>query len=369
MPIRKRYGFLAALAALIAACSSSTNSGTAYLILSPFVDSLFIGDSAPASQVTYYDASGNQQPAGTVSWSSSATGVATVNSQTGVIHAVGAGNAVITAAANGATGQVLVAVSRTLDLTILLDTIYQMPGDTLTIPVSVRHQNPAQPTVWFTAVANPAFKIDSASGRDTALSQALPFSYVVHALLGTDSIADTGYVQVLLPTDTTKGYGFFTVYGSLIRHVPSTARGLNYPRGDKTPTFRLRSYVNQGTSTVEVATLVQLAAVTAPGSFVIDSISPGEAFATSASQSPFCYPPRSWGAWSALFTTFRIDALSRPAGHLGITQIRNVTGGQVISGSYYFVGQRTDFYTDPQGAVAIRGTFVAPLTTTTAACK
>ncbi len=366
----KRHGYLAALAALIAACSSgTTNAGTPYIVVSPIVDSLFVGDSAPPPQVTYYDASGKQQPTGTIAWSSNATIVATVDSQTGEIHGVGPGTAVITASANGTTGQELVAVSRALDLTILLDTVYLMPGDTFTIPISVRHQNPAPPTVWFTASSNSVFSIDSASGRDSGKAAGAPLPYVAHARLGTDSIVDTGYTQVVVLTDTTGGKGFFTVYGSVIRHVAATARGLNYPRGDQTPTFRLRSYVNQGTSTVEVATLVQLNAVTAPGSFGIDSISPAEAFTTNPSQNPFCYPPRSWGAWSALFGTFRIDALSRPAGHLGITQIRSVTGGKAISGSYSFVGQRTDFYTDPLGAVAIRGTFVAPLITTTAACQ
>ena len=365
----KRHGFLAALAAVIAACSSSTNSGTAQLVLAPLVDSLFIGDTAPALQVTYYDASGNIQPAGTVTWSSNATSVAQVDPVTGKIHAVGAGTAVISAAANGTTGEALVAVSRTLDLTILLDTVYLMPHDTFTIPVSVRSKSGVQPNVWFTIPGSQAvFMIDSA-GRDSGIAAGGPLPFIAHAALGTDTIADTGWTEVVVLTDTTGGRGFFTIYGSVTRHIAASERALNYPRADLTPTFRLRSYVAQGSTTVEAVILTLMDAVTTPGSFVIDSISPSEAFTTDPARSPVCYPPRPWGTWSALFSTFRLDAVSRPAGHLGITQVKPVTGGQAISGSYSFLGQRTDFYTDPLGAVAIRGTFVAPLITTTAACK
>lgn len=366
--LTKRLGLLAALAAIAAGCSNSPSSGSPYVVLSPLVDSLFVGDSAPAPQVTYYDASGNVQPPGSVSWSSSATSVVQVNAS-GKIHAVGPGTAIITATTNGASGQALIAVSRTLDLTILLDTVYLMPHDTLTIPLSVRYNAPGSPTVWFSAPGNAVFSIDSATGFDSAKAPGGPFPFIAHAILGADTIADTGYTEVVVLSDTTGGKGLFTIYGSLNRHVFAAQRALNYLSGSSAPTFRLRSFVTVGGSTVEAVVLTLLSQVTTPGSYTIDSISPTEAFTTDPAKSPVCHPVRPWATWSALFTNFRIDAVSRPSGHLGITQVVPVTGGLAISGSYSFTGQRTDFYTDPLGAVAIRGTFVAPLITTTAACN
>jgi len=365
----QRLAPLAAMAALIAACSNSTTSGSPDVILSPLVDSLFVGDSATALQVTYHDAAGNTQPAGTVTWSSGAPTVATVDAASGVIHAVGPGSAVISAVANGTTGQALVAVSRRLDLTILLDSVYLMPTDTFTIPVSVRHQATGTPTVWFTAPSNAVFAIDSASGRDSAKSPGAPLPFIAHAALGADTIVDTGYTSVVVLADTTGGVGYFTVYGSVVRQVAAGERALNYRRADRSPTFRVRSFVNQGNTTVEAVIITLLDSLSGPGVYAIDSIAPAEAFTTDPSKSPVCYPARPWGTWSALFSGFRLDAVSRPAGTLGITRVVPVVGGKAISGRYTFLGQRTDYYTNPLGAVTIRGTFVAPLISTTSACQ
>ena len=51
-----------------------------------------------------------------------------------------------------------------------------------------------------------------------------------------------------------------------------------------------------------------------------------------------------------------------------IRKVIAVTGGSAISGSFVFVGQRADFYTDPSGRLAIQGDFVAPLITNTTTC-
>src|SRR5690348_13780672 len=88
-PIRRLPLFT--IAALLAACSNNTGTTPRpYVTVLPLVDTLFARDSLAARGATYYDAAGNAQP-GTATWTSSATGVATVNAATGVIHAVGPG--------------------------------------------------------------------------------------------------------------------------------------------------------------------------------------------------------------------------------------------------------------------------------------
>src|SRR4029077_1987407 len=135
-PIRRLS--LPAIAAILAACSSSTGSSPQpYVVVLPLVATLFAGDRLAARRATYYDAGGTAQP-GTATWSSSAPGVATVNAATGAIHAVGAGSAVITATIKGTAGEGLVIVTAPLSLTLLLDTIVLLPQDTLVVPAVVR---------------------------------------------------------------------------------------------------------------------------------------------------------------------------------------------------------------------------------------
>ena len=108
----------AALGAALAGCSGNGNGPATlpYLLLSPLVDSVFTGDTLSAPAVTYYDAQGHPQSAGTVRWSTSAPSIASVDSVTGVVHGIARGFAVVTASARGTQGSALVIVSRPLDV-------------------------------------------------------------------------------------------------------------------------------------------------------------------------------------------------------------------------------------------------------------
>jgi hypothetical protein len=132
-------------------------------------------------------------------------------------------------------------------------------------------------------------------------------------------------------------------------------------------TFRLRVPLVQGSSTVEAVVITLRDAPTAPGSFAIDSISPTEA--SGDQYDPYCRPPRSWGVWSVLTASTRLDALSRRGGSITITRMVPVANGLAISGRFYMPAQRLDLYDDPLGVLPIRGTFVAPLITTTPRCE
>src|SRR5881394_3343657 len=237
--------------AVVAACGDlNVGSSRGALQISPVLDSLFVGDRLPALHVTYIDPSGHPAPPGPVTWASSDNSIAQIDSLSGGITGRKRGSAVITAQAQGATGGAFVVVSDTLDITLLLDTVYVMPGDTMTVPVVVlKSNNPPPATVWFTAPSNSAYSIDSASGRIRALTPGGPNPYIVHA----DSLVDTGAVYVISLTDTTGGKVFYSVRGTAITHVGGPARAANFVANTGRQGFQLiGTYVKNGVTTQRV---------------------------------------------------------------------------------------------------------------------
>ena len=340
------------MVAVALGCGENGPAASPRVLVTPLLDSLFVNDTVAARTVTYLDARGDTQPAGPVRWSSADSNIAKVDSVTGIIAARSAGATVLSARANGVTGNALIVVRRALDLSLLLDTIYLMPGDTLTVPVEVRSAVGAPPAVWFHTSANGVFLIDSATGRINAIGFGGPLTFTAHA----DTATRTGVVEVVQLVDTVGGKGFVSVLGTVIRRDRSGARAVNYKRQGDTVTFRVSLPVLSGNIAVENMLITLRDSVHAPGEFFIDSISPNEAFASD----PICRPPRAWGLWS-IQTNPPLRALSRRGGSLSVTQIVNVAHGRAISGRFTVTGQRTDFYDDPLGALPIRGTFVAPL--------
>ena len=366
----KRIGFVIgtglALTGMGACNTGSGPSNLAQVFVSPVLDSIFVGDTLAPLSVTYLGDNGQPQNPGTITWSSSNSSIITVDPVTGKITGVKAGFGLAQANAHGVTGSALVVVSRALQISLLLDTLYLMPGDTLTVPVSVKHQAPGVPTVWFKTGTNAVFAIDSATGRDSAKTAGGPLPFQAFAALGPDTVADTGAVRVVSLTDTTGGVGAYTILGTVVHSVNAAAQSTNYPDALAAQTFRLRLFVAQGAVTAEAVVVTIRTQVTTPGTLAIDSISPNEALG--AGFDPVCRPPRSWASWSTIAPQSPIVALSRPTGSVTVTQIVPVTGGFAISGRFSFLAQRTDFYSDPLGVLPIRGTFVAPLTNTTGRC-
>ena len=337
-----------------------------YLVLDPIIDSLFVGNQAPRPSVTYYDGAGRSRtPAATeISWASSDTAVLAVDSVTGRMTARRRGLAFIVATVQNTQGGALVVVSNTLDLTLLLDTIYVMPRDTFIVPVAVQKQNsPPVAVVWYEAPSNSVYSIDSASGRLSALTVGGPVAYIVHA----DTIADTGAVYVVSLTDTTGGGKFFfSVLGTVITHVGGSVRAANYRRSNDKLAFRLSGTHPSGVSLQSIQITLP-DSVIAAGSYPIDSLSPSEAGNLLPSSPAFCAPPRPWALWTSQSPS--IVALSRPVGTIGLTQMVSISNGMAISGWFAYTAQRTDLYTDPLGVLAIRGSFVAPLVTDRTTCK
>ena len=363
----KHAGRSVVLAAVVAACVGDIGpQGQPKLVLFPLLDSMFVGDRLPPRQITYFDKDGNAVAPGPVAWVSSDTLILTVDSA-GRVTGQRRGTALVVARAHDVLGSALVAVAEPLQVTLLLDSLILMPGDTFTIPAHVDHLAPGTPTVWFTAAANAVMDLDSASGRDSGKAAGGPVPFVVHAALGADTVADSGTVEVLQLTDTIGGKAAFTIFGTVIRDRKMPARALNFHRRGDTLTFRLRSAVTQSGTTVELVAITLKTPPAGPGVYAIDSI--GEFEAAGGTADPFCRPPRNWGMWSVVTSQSTLQAVSRSGGYIAITQMVPVANGMAISGRFAFFAQRFDLYDDPLARLPIRGTFVAPLITTTPRCE
>jgi hypothetical protein len=342
-----------------AACVDlSVPHGAASLGVTPVLDSVYVGDRTLAHRATYIDEHGNPQPPGPVAWTSTDTTIAKIDAQTGAVTGRKRGAVVITAQAQGVTGSAFVVVSDTLD------TVFVLPGDTLSVSVTVLKRNASPPAaVWFTAPNNPQFTIDSATGRITAAAAGGPSRYVVHA----DSLADTGAVYVMSLSDTTGGKMFFSVGGTVITHVSGPAVAVNYRSSSGKLAFQLRGkYAPLGSTLQLLEITLPDSVISADTTFAIDSLSPGEDLDAVAGPVAICTPPRSWAFWTA--QNRGILGYSRRGGTLGVTRIVTVPNGQAVSGSFRFTAQRTELYTDPLGALSITGSFVAPLVRSTTVC-
>src|SRR5437899_8068183 len=185
--------------AAAAACFDVSSPLPPALILSPVLDSLFVGDSLAPRAFAYYNTDGQRANPGPLTWTIGPTSVATINPTTGVIHGVGKGVATVTATGGQAAGLALVAVSRPLALTLLLDTIVLMQQDTFTIPVAVQKKDvAATDTVWFDPSSSSGVTINTSTGLVTAVTSGGAVRYVAHVTSGgADTVSDTGAVVVL----------------------------------------------------------------------------------------------------------------------------------------------------------------------------
>ena len=345
------------LVVLVACSEGSDPGGTPTLTINPLLDSVFVGDTIAAGSLVavYRDAQGQVLPTPSLRWRSATLAVLSVDSLSGRTIALARGQGVVEAVAgDGTVGQAAVVVSNPLDIALLVDTVFLMPGDTFTVPVSVVRRGGSPPPARFAASLNPGvYTIDTITGRITAVATGSPTRLVARA----DTVADTGGVHVMTLSDTVGGRGFFTVSGAVTRRAGVVARAVNYRRQGDTLSFRLNFAISSGGQVVENVVVTLRSPVTAPGTFAVDSITPAEAFGTGSDF--ICRPTRPWGLWS-IRTPIDLVALSY-AGTIGITRVTTVTNGQAISGSFFIETRHGVFYDDPLARLALRGTFVAPL--------
>src|SRR5437879_9349550 len=184
-----RLWFAWAPCAALAACVEAT-SLPRFVALDPILDSVFVGDLRPLPNVTYSDGDKLETPpASAVTWQSSDPAILDVNNPAGQVTGVTRGNALVIATVQNVPGSAIVAVSDPVDITLLLDTLYLLPNDTMTIPPVVPHQAPTDPVVTYSAPSNTSSSVD-ANGTVTAPGeQGGPCAYPVTAEPG--SVVET----------------------------------------------------------------------------------------------------------------------------------------------------------------------------------
>jgi hypothetical protein len=367
---------------LLGGCFDLSNSAVGSLRLSPILDSMFVGDTLSPLTVSYFDADGVQRSPGPITWHATVDSVGgvpapivTIDGLTGKIVGRRRGATVVYADAQNLLAPALIVVSSRLDLTLLLDTVFVMPTDTITLPLAIV-QRPGSPpaTQWFSPTPDSArYTIDTATGLVRAFQTGAALAYIAHAAAGQDTVADTGAVVVMTLGSPSGGRFFASVMGISIRHEGGAAAALNY---QNTTTgklaFRLVDSIGSRTSTTFERLMITLRdSVVDIGRFDIDTLNPQEA---TGRLDAVCNPPRSWAVWSSgvgsqilAFSHSPFDFAS--AGEIAVTQYRVIPGGFVISGRYTFTAQRYDLYSDPLGQLTIHGSFVAPLVNYSTSCE
>jgi hypothetical protein len=337
---------------------------------------MFVGDTLAQLAVTYLDPDGIQRSPGVIKWLAKVDSVGgvpapivTIDSVTGKIVGRRRGATLVYAEAQNLRAPALTVVSSRLDLTLLLDTVFVMPTDTITLPLAIV-QRPGSPpaTKWFSPSPDPSrYTIDTAKGFVTAKQPGAALAYIAHAATSQDPVADRGAV-VVMTLGTPSGGRFFTsVLGTAIRHEGGAAMALNYRK----PTtgrlaFRLVDSIGSFTGPIFERLMITLPdSIVGVGRFTIDTLNPQEALARSGPLDAVCNPPRSWAVWSSGgITAFSHNLYGFPfAGEMSVTQYQPISSGVAISGRYTFTAQRYDLYTDNLGQLTIHGSFVAPLIT------
>src|SRR3989475_2079457 len=349
-----RASFAWALCAALAACVKST-SLSKFVVLDPIFDSVFVGNLKPLPSVIYFDGDQLQTPpASAVTWQSSDPTILAVNNPPGQIKGLKRGTAFVSATVENTQGSEIVAVPDTVDITLLVDTLYLLPGDTMTIPTIILHRDNV-PVVSYDATGATIFTIDPTSGRVTATATpGGPEKYRVHA----DDASDSGAVYVLDPTSPASRKAFFSVVGpsvvgAAVSHLDAFPQVISYTSTSGNPAFRLSAASSSSEQVLQVT--VPQAVGTTPPAFAIDSITPAD--------SSTCTPPRAWAIWSTPTST-AYSGNPDPGQQISITQLVSDGGsGLVAGGRFAYRARRGEVYLSPLSILKITGVFVARLTT------
>jgi len=319
--------------------------------------------------VTYFDGDKLQTPpASAVTWSSNPA-ILAANNPPGNMTGVARGTALVTATVQSAQGSAIIAVSDPVDITLLLDTLYLLPGDTMTIPTIILHRDPTLPTVSYDPSPDPTVYTVDGSGLVMATSTpGGPTRYTVTATEGSLTATASGGVYVLAPNGVGAGKAFFTVVGpsvpgTALRHATASPVAVNYTRPGGNSGFRMRATSSSSDQVAQVTLPAGVStdpAMYPSAPFEIDSITPAD---TST-----CTPPRAWAIRSS--TTSTAYSGNPDLGQqISFTQLVSDGGsGQVISGRFAYRARRSDFYTSPLSLLRITAVFVAPLTSNTTMC-
>jgi len=350
-----RPWFAWALCAALAACVKST-SLPKFVVLDPIFDSVFVKNQTPLPSVIYFDGDKLQTPpASAVTWQSSDPTILAVNNPPGQITGLKRGTAFVIATVENTQGSEIVAVPDSVDITLLVDTLYLLPGDTITIPTIILHRD-APPIVSYDAPGATIFTIGANGFVTAGATPGGPEKYRVHA----DQVSDSGAVYVFDPASIGTGAKAFfsvvgpSVIGAGVSHLDASPTATSYTPTGGGSAFRIQATHAGATSSEQVVQVTVNAAASLGPGFEIDAITPAD--------SSTCNPPHAWAIWSTPATT-AYSGNPDVTQQVSFTQLVTITGGgKVAGGRFAYRAQRGDIYTNPLGLVRITGVFVALLT-------
>lgn len=321
MPPLTRAFLAVPAAALLAACSGSKEGGTgvAVVTVTPAAAALCIGDTLTFT-AHLLDASGDTVTGSGVRWSSSDTQAVSVDSVTGLAHALALGTAQITASVGGLRSATPGRLDVPLDLVpeFVPDTVILAPGDTFTLGVRLRRAS-SGPVPNRTPAIEPL---------DTAPASITASGLVTAKAAGTASLSLSGCgfighgaARVYTPPDPATGLGYLWGSGPIELRVSMGTVLVNFTLLSGKPAYELYGTTAANARQFAYEDTLRLAGT---GTFALDSLLSSE-----VSNALTCNPPRPFVVYgdNASFTTL----LSMHGGSTRVTTY-STTGLRMASG-------------------------------------
>lgn len=313
------------------------------VVVSPDGDTVVVGEVSRRLGATAFNAQGDQITDASFSWRSTDPSVATIDSMTGAVAGLQAGQTGAIAAAGAIADTADVTVLAPVSVSLALDTILLAPGDTFTVLFEVRTVAGGAPTVSFGGGDSSVATIDPQTGLVVAIGAGVT-PYIVIA----DSFTANGAIEVITVADTANGSLYLGLSGAVAKRFRLDSRGFNHPTDDARSVFVLNAIKD----TDQFAVLL-INSLTGPIQRPVGALS--EADRTPPAD-PICRPPGSWAFYRDMLNEI---SFSLQGGTFSVTSFAIIPGGNAISGRFQIPLQEAD--TGSAGTTTGRGTFVVPL--------
>ncbi len=319
--------------------------------VSPRRDTLAVGSSVRL-QATALNAERREITGANILWTSRNPIVASVDSLTGLVSALEAGETSVVARAGSVADSALIrVVPPVTGLVLPLDTILLVTGDTITIPSNVLLGFPVEtlPSTTFTSDNAAIATIDSVTGLVTATGPGRT-GFTVRA----DTLTARGAIEVLTLPDTANGALYMSLSTALPIRIRMASRSFNQPTDDGRTVFTLNALSQNGDEQFAILSIDTIVGtgVTSIGQLRFSDLGIGA--------DPVCRPPGNWAFYVSRAGGANDLALSQQ-GTLTITSFQPVTGGSVISGRFDITVLRVDAQGGTIENLTALGTFVIPV--------
>lgn len=336
----------------LVACGENTgvDSVAVRVELTPARDSMTVGEVATPFTARALNARDERIADALFTWRSDQPFIASVDSLTGRVIAVQQGVAAITARTGLVSDTAEIFVIAAIALTLPVDTVILVPGDTFSIPVTLRVSGGGTPpSVTFGGGSAGVASIDPSTGLVTAIGEG-----VVGFTVQADTVTARGGIQVRVVADTLNGALYLGLSGGVDRRGRFASRGFNHPTDDGGSALQI---VADGAAPSERLAILLTDSLTGPRRATLGNLTPAD---IGPGEDPVCLPPDSWAFYQDQNRTPPVTALSLAGGTVTLTSVTPITGGWAVGGRFRMALQLTDVTGIP-GQVTATGTFAIPV--------